>query len=223
MTLLELLELIKKHIKLVIALPVLFALVVGAWSFLALNNTYTASVSFYVLSKTQSNDNQSNIMSSDLQAGQSMSNDIAELVKGSHVQNDVASALGMKNLADYKISVSSATTNRIVSVSVTGEKPDGCVKVANQIAKTTDQVAREVMGVESVNVVNEAYTPSSPSGPPRLVYTGVAFLAGLFLAIAWIIVLDLVNTRVRSGEEAAELLGLPLLAQFPKVDSKGGK
>ncbi|WP_407418735.1 Wzz/FepE/Etk N-terminal domain-containing protein [Paratractidigestivibacter faecalis] len=44
MTLLELLHLLKKHLKLVIVLPLACALAVGGYSFVAMKNTYTASV-----------------------------------------------------------------------------------------------------------------------------------------------------------------------------------
>lgn len=49
MTLLELLHLLKKRLKLVIVLPLVCALAVGGYSFVAMKNTYTASVSMYVL------------------------------------------------------------------------------------------------------------------------------------------------------------------------------
>ena len=40
MTLLELLQIIKKHLKLCIALPIIFALVTAVFSYVALANTY---------------------------------------------------------------------------------------------------------------------------------------------------------------------------------------
>ena len=77
------------------------------------------------------------------------------------------------------------------------------------------------MDVQSVNVIDEAVTPTSPSGPNRLMYTAVAFLAGLFVAIAIVVLMDMLNTRIRNDREAEELLGLPVIGRFPYV--KGGK
>ena len=42
MTLLELFQLLKKHLKLVITLPVVCAIAMGIVSFVAMDNTYTA-------------------------------------------------------------------------------------------------------------------------------------------------------------------------------------
>ncbi|MCI7631756.1 MAG: Wzz/FepE/Etk N-terminal domain-containing protein, partial [Collinsella sp.] len=52
MTLLELFQLLKKHLKLVITLPVVCAIVMGIASFAMMDNTYTATTSMYILAKT---------------------------------------------------------------------------------------------------------------------------------------------------------------------------
>ena len=100
---------------------------------------------------------------------------------------------------------------------VTGTSPDNVAVVANQLAKTVDSIAQQVMDVQSINVIDEASVPTTPSGPPRLMYTAVAFLVGLFIAIAIIVIADMANTRVRSAEEAAELTGLTIIGRIPVI------
>lgn len=215
MTLLELLKLMRKHIKLVIVLPIVCAVATAAFSWLVLPNTYTASVSMYVL--TTSSSDGSALNNSDLSASQMLTNDVATLIKSDRVSNDAAAALKMQSLADYDVDVTSSTTSRVLTISVTGESPQNVTIVANQLAKTTDEVAQRAMGIESVNVVDEASEPTSPSGPSRVMYTAVAFLAGLFLAVAIIVLLDMLNTRVRDAEEVEELLGVPVVGRIPKI------
>ena len=77
------------------------------------------------------------------------------------------------------------------------------------------------MDVQSVNVIDEATAPTAPSGPNRPMYVAVAFLAGLFIAIAIVVVSDMLNTKVRNADEIEELLGLPVIGRMPAV--KGGK
>ena len=217
MTLLELMRLLRKRLKLVIALPVLCAVAAAAVSWALLPNTYTASVSMYVL--TKSSGESSNITNSDLSASQMLTNDVVSLVKSDRVLADTAKALKMESLSGYEISVDSATTTRVLTVSVTGESAQAVAIVANELAETTDSVAKEVMDVKSVNVIDQAAEPLSPSGPPRVMYTAVAFLAGLFFAIAIVVVLDIVNTRVRNAEEIEELLGVPVIGRIPVIKS----
>ncbi len=214
MTLLELFGLMRKHLGLVIALPVIFALATAAYSFLVMADQYTASTSLYVLTKSQSNES---ITNTDLTASQMLTNDVATLIKSSRVQQSAAEAVGLDSLSGYTVNVDSTTTTRVITVKVTGTSPENVAVVANQLAKTVDSIAQQVMDVQSINVIDEAPVPSRPSGPPRLMYIAVAFLAGLFIAIAIIVIADMANTRVRSAEEAAELTGLTVIGRIPVI------
>lgn len=216
MTLLELLKLLRKHLRLVIALPIACVVATAAFAWLAMPNQYTASVSMYVLTKTTS-ESAGGISSTDLSASQMLTNDVATLIKSDRVLHDAASALQMDSLSGYDVKVTSETTTRVITLSVTGESAQTVAIVANRLAKTADEVAQEVMDVRSVNAIDQAAEPTVPSGPPRALYTAVAFLAGIFLAVAIVVVLDMVNTRVRSAEEAEELLGLPVIGRIPTI------
>lgn len=66
MTLLELFALLKKHLKLVISLPIACALATAVFSWAFLPNTYTSTVSMYVL--TRANENTS-VLTSTCRAG----------------------------------------------------------------------------------------------------------------------------------------------------------
>ncbi len=218
MTLLELLQLLKKHLKLVIALPIVFALATGVYSYLFMANTYTASTSLYVLVKNESASTSTN---QDLSASQMIANDVSTLIQSDTVKKQTADALKMNSLRDYKISVSSETTSRVISLSVTGEDPASTAIIANELAKNVSTIAQSVMNLQSVNVIDEATTPTSPSGPNRPMYTAVAFLAGLFVAVAIVVLMDMLNTRVRGAEDVEELLGLPVIGRIPSI--KGAK
>lgn len=215
MTLLELFKLLKKHLTLVVVLPVVLAIATAGVSWGLMQNQYTATVSVYVLSSSSSEQN--TIQNSDLTASQLMANDIAELANSDIVAERTAEELGMSSLKGYKISVSSSTTTRVIEISVTTGQSDAAAVVANKIAEVLSSVAQDVMGVESVNVVDQAKAPEAPSGPNRVMYTAVAFLAGIFLAVAIVVVMDMVNTRVRTPEEAEELLGVPVIGRIPKI------
>ena len=219
MTLLELLGLMRRNIKLVVILPVLCAIVMAVigWGFL--QNEYTATVNIYALSKLDATqvDNSSALTSTDLTGSQLLANDIAELAQNSQVQDEAAKKSGLQNATSYKIAVESSTTSRVLSVSVTGKSAATAALLANNLAKVIDNTARDVMDVKSVNVISAAQTPDEPSGPKRVMYVAVAFLAGLFLAIAIIVLMDMLNTKIRREEEVVEITGVPVIGRFPKV------
>ena len=221
MTLLELLHLLRKKWYLVVVFPLVFAgaTAIYCWGFMS--NDYTSDVSLYVLNKTD--EQSSNITSSDTTASQQLANDIAVMAQSNRVIDATAQSLGMSTLKGYDIKVTSATTNRVITLSVTGKKPEAVAQIANELAKQTADTAVEVMELKAVNIVDAAQVPNAPSGPNRIMYTAVAFLAGLFFAVALIVLLDLIDTTVKSPEEAEELLGLPVLGRMPALKGKGKK
>lgn len=218
MTLIELFALLKKHLKLVIALPVVCGIAMLAYSYLAMGDEYTASTSLYVLSKA---DGTAGVSSTDLSASQLIANDVAELIKSDRVMDDTARALNLESLSKYKIAVTSQTTTRVITLSVTGPDAQGSANVANELARNSSTVAREVMNVDSINVVDQASAPKSPSGPKRTLYAAVAAVAGLFAAAAIVVLQDILDTRVRNAEDLENLLGIPVIGRIPAM--KGGK
>ena len=208
MTLLELFKLLRKHLALVVVLPVVLAIATAGFSWGLMQNQYTATVSVYVLTAKDDASSSSTTAYNDLTASQL---DRATLAKSETVQKRTAEALGMSSLSGYKISVEAGTTTRVISISVTAGKPDAAAIVANEISTVLSTTAQSVMGVDAAEV------PTDPSGPPRAMYTAVAFLAGIFLAVALVVVLDMLNTRVRNPEEAEELLGIPVIGRIPTI------
>ena len=211
MTLLELLHLLRKHLKLVIALPIVFAIACGVVT-LFMPNQYTASTTMYVLSKNA--DNKSGNAYSDLTAGQLLSNDVASIAKSSEVKSAVANSLGT-SLSPYDVKVDNSTTTRVITLSVTGPDPQAAANIA--YVQNISSTAQSVMDVQAVNVIDAASAPTSPSGPKRPLYIVVALLVGLFLAVAIVVIADMVNTKVRSDEDVEELLGIPVVGHFPDI------
>ena len=213
MTLLELIELLKKRLTLVVALPLAFSLVAAAYCFLFMPNEYTATTSMYVLySRTDGVSD-----SSDLSASQMIANDVARLFKSDRITRETLEATGMETLSGYDVSVESATTTRVITLKVTGPDPQSTAAIANTMAEKVSDIAREVMDVEAVNVLDSAQVPESPSGPRRLMYVAVAFMAGLFAAIAIVVLADTLDTRVRNADEIADLIGVPVIGRFPAM------
>lgn len=217
MTLLELLHLLRKHLRLVILLPIACAVVTGVYAFF-LPNQYTASTSMYVLSKSTAADGTTAVTQGDLSASQMLTNDVATLIKSDRVKGDVAKQLGLDNLNGYSIDVTSSTTTRVIDLTVTGTDPNVSAQVANALVTDVSEVAAQFMNVQSVNVIDSAVAPTTPSGPKRALYMAVAFLAGLFVAIVIVVVADMADTRVRNSKDAEEIADLPVVGHFPKVE-----
>ena len=215
MTLLELLGLLRKHIRLVIALPIIAAVACAAGTLL-LPDQYTASSTMYVLSSDSNNGN-SGVTNTDLSASQMLTNDVVSITKSDRVKAQVASNLGMSSLAGYSLEVESSTTTRVVTVSVTGANPQTAADIANEFVNVARQTSSNVVGSQVVNTIDTASAPMSPSGPKRPLYVAVAFVAGLLVAIILVVLGDMVNVKVRTESDVEDLLGVTVIGHFPKI------
>ena len=218
MTLQELLSVLRDHLRLVILLPLLAALAVAGIS-VFLPNQYTASTTMYVL-VTSGDSTTATTTSSDLTASQMITNDVATLMKSDRVKADTVSDLGLTDLRGFKISVTSSTTSRVITLSVTGSNAQAAADVANAMVKNTSDIAQSVMEVKSINAIDSATAPTTPSGPNRPLYVIVALMAGLFAAIAIAVHEETLNTKVRNSEDAEGLLGVPVIGHIPVLGGK---
>ena len=210
MTVMEFLTLIKNKWYIVLAIAALASIGTAIYSWTMLEDQYTASVDLYVLSKAGSAED-SQRTQSDMSASQQLANDIAVLASSAKVKKLTADALGIESLKGYKINVKSASTNRVITLSVVGYQPEATALVANELGAQLSKAASEIMELKAVNMIDEADTPSEPSGPKRLQYTALAFAIGIILAM------DFFSVTFKSAEETEEALGLPVVGRLPKV------
>lgn len=222
MTLFELFGLLRKHLVLLIVLPIITGVIATGYAML-MPNVYTASTTMYVLQKNgidpqQQQQQQQDINTQDLSLSSMISNDVATIMTSSRVRKDVAEKLGVASIGGYSLAVSNESSSRVITLSVTGRDPQMAADVANAVVEDVNKVAAEIMNIESVNVIDPATAPIGPSGPARKRYIAVGALAGLLAAVAIIVLMDLLDTRVRDGSEAEEIVGVPVVGHFPLIE-----
>ena len=146
-----------------------------------------------------------------------LTNDVTTLIKSDRVEADAAESVGFEDFDAFDIDVTSSTTTRVISLSVTGTDPKAAAKIANALVDSVSSTAQAVMDVQSINQIDSATAPEQPSGPNRPLYIAVGAVAGLFLAVAIVVLADTLNTRVRKGSDVEELIGVPVIGHFPEI------
>lgn len=179
--------------------------------------TYDSTTKIYVLSK-QDNNNPS-ITYSDLQTSTQLTKDYMELVKTRPVLEEVIYNLGLedttyKDLAD-QIQVSNATDGRIISITATDKSPKQAKAIADEVRNCVAAQIMEVMDVEAVNVVEEGNLPGAKARPSNMKNAMIGGLLGLFLAAGIVVVLAIMDDRVKTAEDVEHFLGMSVLGTIP--------
>jgi succinoglycan biosynthesis transport protein ExoP len=88
------------------------------------------------------------------------------------------------------------------------------------LARYKEASAQESLEMPDSRVVTRAGIPISPSFPKTTLILGLALALGAGLGCAFAFVADYLDRRIKTLDEAEELLGLPALAAVPLVDER---
>lgn len=198
-----------------------FAMAIAAlgYSTFIIKPNYTSTTRIYVVNR-QANEN-STLTNQDLQAGTYLVKDYKEIILSQDVLAKVIDDLKLNvqpSALAKKINVTVPTDTRIVSIAVS----DGDAKEAARIANSLRQIAAEkiiaVTKVSDVTTLEEAEVPNSPSSPNIRRNTLIGFLAGGFLISVVILVVEVLDDRVKKPEDVEEALGITLLGVVPNMN-----
>ena len=175
---------------------------------------YQSVTKMYVLAQQ----NSSTITSSDLSASTYLTKDYAALITSRTVLEDVIAELDLDtnyNGLLGKISVSTTSDTRIVTISVLDPDPYRARDIADAVRSIAAVRIKNVMNIEAVNVVDEANIPEGKHSPSTVKNGFIAGILGCFLAVAIILIMHFMNDTIRVSEDVEKYLGLSVLGTIP--------
>lgn len=218
----EIFNLLISRIWLILSAGLFAALICFAVSKFVLTPTYESTTKIYILNKT---DNAS-VTYSDVQMGTQLTKDYAELINSRYVLEEVIQKLGID--MEYrdllkKVSVSTPTDTRIVSITVEDTDPVQAMNTANCIREAASEHIQNVMDIEAVNVVETANMPTEKAGPSVMKWTFIGGVLGVLLVCVIILIQYLMDDTIKSSEDVEKYLGLSTLALIPVASDESGK
>lgn len=200
---------------------IFIALVVGTVALLGsvflIKPKYTSTTRIYVVSRSSD----SSLTNQDLQAGSYLVNDYKEVITSNEV---LSSVIDQENLSlstselSGMISVNIPTDTRVISISVEDTDAQEASDIANTIREVAAEKIKAVTKVDDVTTLEAAEVASKPSSPNIKRNAALGALVGGFLAIVGILVLEVLDDRVRRPEDVEEVLGMTLLGVVPDID-----
>jgi chain length determinant protein EpsF len=91
----------------------------------------------------------------------------------------------------------------------------------DQIQQRLNQTTMESLATTSnVSVLSQAVAPVEPTSPKLLLNMVVALFAGTLLAVGVVVAMEMLDRRVRSIEDVAFAVGLPIIGVLPSPKAK---
>ncbi len=199
---------------------IFIALVVGTVALLGsvflIKPKYTSTTRIYVVSRTADG-----ITNQDLQAGSYLVKDYQEVITSNEVLSSVIDKEKLSltpNELSSMISVTIPTDTRVISISVEDDNAQEATTIANTVREVAAEKIKAVTKVDDVTTLEAAEVPKEPSSPNIKRNTLIGVIAGGVLAVISIIILEVLDDRVRRPEDIEDVLGLPLLGIVPDID-----
>ena len=204
-------------------LIVLAALVAGlaafAYSSFVIQPQYTSTTRIYVVNRNQAD--KPGLTNQDLQAGSYLVKDYREIILSQDVLEKVVAdqslAMDAKTLG-RKVSVTVPADTRIVSISVRDGKPEEASRIANALREVAAQKIISITRVSDVTTLDEARPATSPSSPNIRRNTMMATIAGVGFVTVIVLLVELLDDRVKRPEDIEEVMHLSLLGVIPNLE-----
>jgi len=215
----HLLKILWKRKLLIALVAFVTGIVAFAYSSFIVKPEFTSTTRIYVVNRNQGD--KPGLTNQDLQAGSYLVKDYREIILSQDVLEKVATDLKLelppKGLAS-KIKVTVPVDTRIVSISVTDRAPEEASRIANSLREVAAQKIISVTRVSDVTTLEEARPATSPSSPNIRCNTMVGFLAGAVIMVVTVLLVELLDTRVKRPEDIEDVLQIALLGVVPNLD-----
>lgn len=187
-----------------------------AYSAFLVTPQYDSTTRLYVVN--QSSDNGAGITNQDLQAGSFLVKDYKEIILSQDVLKNVTTTLGIAEDIKDKVAVTIPTDTRILSITVRDSDPNQAATIANTLRDEAAKKIIEVTKVSDVTTLEVALPAEKPSTPRTKRNLALGFVAGAFLATALVLVLEVLDDRVKRPQDIEEGLGMTLLGVVPQAE-----
>ena len=187
-----------------------------AYSAFLVTPQYDSTTSLYVVN--QSSDNGAGITNQDLQAGSFLVKDYKEIILSQDVLKNVTTTLGITDDIKEKITVNIPVDTRILSITVRDSDPNQAATIANTLRDEAAKKIIEVTKVSDVTTLEAALPAEKPSTPQTKRNLVLGFVVGAFLATALVLVLEVLDDRVKRPQDIEEGLGMTLLGVVPHAE-----
>ena len=201
----------------------LVAIVAGALAFaysaFVVKPEFTSTTRIYVVNRNQGD--KPGLTNQDLQAGSYLVKDYREIILSQDVLEKVVSDLKLdltpKGLAN-KIKVTVPVDTRIVSISVNDRVPEEASRIANSLREVAAQKIISITRVSDVTTLEEARPAIGPSSPNIRRNTMMATIAGVGFVTIIVLLVELLDDRVKRPEDIEEVMHISLLGVIPNLE-----
>lgn len=213
----NLLETLRKNVKLIIILPILCLLISTIITLFFLDSKYQASTQVLVNQK----ESDSQMMAQEVQSNIQLVNTYSEIVKSPRILDKVSKELNRKytptELSEM-LTVSNQAESQLLNINVESKSEENAETIANKIAEVFSDEVPDIMNVDNVSILSTADNTTVQVAPKTMINLIMGVIVGLVIALLIIFIKEVFDKRIKSEEDVENELDIPVLGSIQKFN-----
>ncbi len=206
--------------KIVLAITAILVLIAAIYSFILQTPKYKSTTT--VVLTMSEGENATAVTTTDVTLNQKLLGTYVDIVKRDMIIDKVIENLQIANLTSSQlksdVTVSTKTDTYIIDITVSNENSEYAARIANEIGKVFSEEVSKMYKMNNIYILDSAKVNSTPYNVKPAKYIGIAFIAGIFISCAVIVIMNLFDTTVKSADEIEKALKVPVMAQLAFYD-----
>ncbi|MCE2378660.1 capsule biosynthesis protein CapA [Staphylococcus haemolyticus] len=206
---------IKKNLKLLVLLPIIFMLISLLVTVFLMKPKYEANTQVLVNQKEKNNE----YMAQEVQSNLQLVNTYAEILKSPRIIDDVAKKDSKYSSSQIKsmLDITSQSDSQILTINVKNGSKADAENVANEIAQVFKKDMPKIMSIDNVSVLSKADGTATKVSPNLIQNLAIGLILGLILGMVIIVIKELFDKRIKTEEDVERELDIPVLGSIAKL------
>lgn len=210
---------LKKRIKLILAVTLISTFTAGIVSFFVLPPTYEASLSVFIGKSldTQEYD------SSDIMMYQKLVKTYAKIAESNDVAEKAIKDLGgnytVKELQNV-VKVTPQADTQIMDIKTENKDPQEAKRIVEAVTKSFIEKSKQIIPNGNVEIIDSPKVPENPIKPKKALNVAIAFFLGLMVSFGIVFILEYMDNTVKNQDDIEKYLEIPVLGMIPEHTSK---
>lgn len=221
-SLIEIINLLRKRFFLILGTTLLGALCAFIFSFYFITPTYTASNQLLV--NPIKSDEQAANQFNDLQTDIQMISTYKDILKGPIILNEVQkrleTPLSTQAIAS-KITIETQPNSKVFAIKIIDSDAKRAATLANLISDVFQEKIGELMRIDNVHSISSAEVNLQPVGPNKTLNILIGTIIGLIMGIGFSFLLEFLNLKVRDETYLINHLDLTHLGTLSVIVEDG--
>lgn len=221
----EIIDVLKKRMKMILLITIIAAAISGIISFFILTPIYQASTQLLV---NQSQSDQQYVDVNQVRSNIELINTYNVIIKSPTILEKVIDDLALDRTYDElnnQVNVTSAQNSQVIEITVEDANPAQAVEIANGIATVFQNDIVDIMNVDNVNILSVAELSDNPSPvkPNPTLNIAIALVIGLMVGIGLAFLLEYMDNTIKTEQDIEKHLGLPVLGTIATMSAEETK